>query len=413
MSWKASAWAKEQRLGSPAAKSILMCLADYADPEGLIKGWASQADLADAAEVSERTAREWLQRLEDWGLLSRERQQRASGARAADWIVLRLDVKIRDGADRCRADKQDETDENLPAESAGRTYRQPDAEPTGNGAHPTGNQFRAYKDKPPIEPPLPSQEGRAPARERDGEVEDRKKIEAAYWRMVRVWPQMTGIPKDKGMKAFLMLSPEEREQAERRFPAWLAMLKEQGKGYVHQPSTYFGKKLFADVPDPEAEPAPPVVAKPFGKAIGAFRMARLLAGREPGAVIPDLTQTERMRVERGEADERALMREKVRLYGFPTVNRLHAALAEGRSVTLPAEWETHGALTEQVRVGSDLWREWEVEHERRGWPWMPDPGRVEWVYFPAGGPGALGAFEAAIRANEAKGNDDGAQQAAE
>lgn len=65
MSWKASAWAKEQRLGSPSAKSILMCLADYADPNGLIKGWASQADLAEAAEVSERTAREWLQRLED------------------------------------------------------------------------------------------------------------------------------------------------------------------------------------------------------------------------------------------------------------------------------------------------------------------------------------------------------------
>lgn len=396
MSWKASAWAKEQRLGSPSAKSILMCLADYADPEGLIKGWASQADLSASAEVSERTAREWLQRLEDWGLLERRHQQKPNGARAADWIVLRLDRTVTDGSERCRAMKDGDETEGLPAEIAGRTNRQPDADPTGNEAHPTGNQFRAYKEEPPLEPPLPSHQERAGAREREVDREDRKKAEAAYWRMVRVWPKLSGMPKDGGIKAFLAMSPEDRDTAERRFAGWLDLLKAQGKDHVPAPSTYFGKRLFDDVPEPAERGPEPVTAKPFGKAFGAFRMAKLVAGREPDAPIPALTETMRRMVEQGVADETALMREQVRRYGFRAVNRLHAAAAEGRCVTLAPCWHELGELTEAVRVGSALWDEWKAFHEAKGWPWLPDVGRVEWVYFPAGGPAGLSAFEHAV-----------------
>jgi len=414
MSWKASAWAKEQRLGSPSAKSILMCLADYADPDGRIKGWASQADLSASAEVSERTAREWLQRLEDWGLLERHHQQKANGARAADWIVLRLDRAVTDGAERCRALKEGEDSEILPANSAGRTNRQPDADPTGNEAHPTGNQFRAYKEEPPLEPPLPSHQERADARER--EADERKKAEGAYWRMVRVWPQLNGLPKDKGIKAFLALSPEDRQAAERRFPGWLDLLKAQHKDHVPTPSTYFGKRLFDDVADPaEAQPEP-VLAKPFGKAFGAFRMAKLLEGREPGAPIPALSATMRRAVEQGVADEAALMRDMVRRYGFRAVNGLHAAAADGRSVTLPPGWDALGELTEAVRVGSERWEAWRALHDERGWPWLPDVGRVEWVYFPKGGPDGLVAFEHAVsvaKAGIVKGRDDDGREAAE
>lgn len=411
MSWKASAWAKEQRLGSPAAKSILMCLADYADPEGFIKGWASQAELADAAEVSERTAREWLQRLEDWGLLSRERQQRPSGARAADWIVLKLDVRIVDGVDRCRADREGGSGASLPAEIAGRTNRQPDAEPTGNEAHPTGSQFRAYKDKPPIEPPLPSHQERAEAREREDSIEDRKKIDAAYWRMIKVWPRLKGIPKQKGLKAFAALSPEDRETAERRFPAWLALLKAQGKDHVHQPSTYFGDRLFADVPEPEPQPINKF-APPFGKLWGALRLLHLL---QPFRTLPRASSfLEGMMAEDSERGERERLAHRSR-HGWPVVNDMHERAKNKRGCSVPDDkaWlETVAADFESLRVGSDQWQEWKVEHERRGWPWVPDPGLQEWVYFPAGGPAGLEAFEAAI-SGEGSGNDGGQREAAE
>lgn len=411
MSWKASAWAKEQRLGSPAAKSILLCLADYADAERA-ECWPSQAQLAADAEVSERTAREWLQRLEDWGLLHRARRTRANGARASDMIVLNLDANVRDGVERCREIRAETGPDGpvLPAESAGRINRQPDADPTGNEQQPTGNQCRAYKEEPPIEPPSgTSHQAREGARE-SKKFEDRKKIEAAYWRMIRVWPKLNGLPKDTGLKAFMALSSEDRDTAARRFPNWLAALKAQGKDHVHQPSTYFAKRLFDDIPDPQDAPPEPVLAKPFGKPFGAFRMAKLLQGREMGASIPGLTATERRLVDEGAADESALWAEKVRRYGFPTVNRLHDAAAEGRSVTLSPEWREHGELTERVKVGSDLWCAWEAEHARRGWPWWPDPGKQDWVYFPAGGPVGLGAFEAAIRGN---GNDGDRREAAE
>jgi hypothetical protein len=117
LSWKASAWAKEQRLGSPAAKSILLCLGDYAEPEKA-SCWPSQEQLASDAEVSERTARDWLQRLEDWGLIERQRRTGAKGARANDLIVLKLDRKVLDGAERMRGDSVEASTESivLPAE---------------------------------------------------------------------------------------------------------------------------------------------------------------------------------------------------------------------------------------------------------------------------------------------------------
>lgn len=409
MSWKASAWAKDQRLGSPSAKSLLMCLADYADPDGVIKGWASQSDLAEAAEVSERTAREWLQRLEEWGLVERQRQQRPSGARAADYIVLRFDCTVTDGSERCRRLKEGEEATDLPANSAGRSNRQPDADPTGNEAHPTGNQFRAYKDNPPNVPPLPSQQERAEARERVGDRdEDRKKVEKAYWRMVRVWPRLQGLPKDGGLKAFLALTSEEREVAERRFPVWLEALKAQGKDHVHMPSTYFGKRLFADVPDPQAT-VQIIEGKPWGPHWAGICHRALLTLDPQPAPPPSSAFLRQLVDEDSEAGRAERLRRKV-TFGWPQVKRWHDASANRRSIPIAPEDEWLATLTEFVPVGTAVFEDWRLEYERRGWPWLPDPGGMPGVYFPAGGPGGLDAFEAAMRGN---GDDVGQREAAE
>jgi len=406
MSWKASAWAKDQRLGSPSAKSILMCLADYADPEGLIKGWASQADLSASAEVSERTAREWLQRLEEWGLLERRHQQKPNGARAADWIVLRLDRNVIDGAERCRALKDGDS---LPADSAGRTNRQPDTEPTGNGAHPTGSQFRAHKEEPPLEPPLPSQDERAGARERGDDQEDRKKIEAAYWRMIKVWPRLSGMPKDTGLKAFAALSAEDREIAERRFPAWLALLKAQGKDHVHQPSTYFGKRLFDDVADPVDGDAGPVEGKPWGPHWAGMCHRELLTVAPQPAPPPSSAFLREM-LQRDDDVGRAERLRRQAEHGWPRVKRWHEAVANRKSITVAAEDAWLASLTEFVPVGSSVLAAWRAEYERRGWPWIPDFGSHPGVFFPVGGPDGLEAFENAVRGN---GDDGDRQEAAE
>ncbi|WP_315920416.1 helix-turn-helix domain-containing protein [Mesorhizobium sp. SP-1A] len=395
MSWKASAWAKDQRLGSPSAKSILMCLADYADPDGLIKGWASQSDLAEAAEVSERTAREWLQRLEDWGLVERQRQQRPSGARAADHIMLRLDRSVTDGAERCRRLKEGDETDDLPANSAGRTYRQPDAEPTGNQAHPTGNQFRAYKEEPPIEPPLTSQPG-AQARER-GE-DDRKKIEAAFWRMVRQWPGQKGMPRDTGLRAFAGLTPEEREEAERKFPHWLALLKAQRKDHVAAPSTYFGQKLFQDVDEPVEEKPAFVDAPAFGPVWSGLRMQVILTETPAEGPKPSAFMAEQLARD-DDAGRRARLTRQA-AYGWPAVNRMHDRASDRKGVSVGVERaEMLKSHMEAVPVGSGVYCAWRDLHEARGWPWIPDPGAMRVVYFPAGGPERLSDFEAAVRSH--------------
>ncbi|TIR81414.1 MAG: helix-turn-helix domain-containing protein, partial [Mesorhizobium sp.] len=51
--------------------------------------------------------------------------------------------------------------------------------------------------------------------------------------------------------------------------------------------------------------------------------------------------------------------------------------------------------------------DWKALFQQRGWPWLPDPGRV--AYFPVGGPDGLEAFEQAVRGN----HDAGGREAAE
>lgn len=88
MSIQAVAWAIDQKTGSAAGKVVLICLANYADEDGAC--WPSQKTIAEETELSERSVREWLQKLEDAGLLTREPRRRDDGYRAADLICLAL-----------------------------------------------------------------------------------------------------------------------------------------------------------------------------------------------------------------------------------------------------------------------------------------------------------------------------------
>ena len=123
MSIQAVSWAIKQKTGSPTAKVLLICLANYADEDGLC--WPSQATIANETELSERAAREWLKTLEENGFIERTRRHRADGTRASDLIRLCLN--------RC----SETPPVNQPANSA-----DSDDLPA-NGAEPTGTTFRA------------------------------------------------------------------------------------------------------------------------------------------------------------------------------------------------------------------------------------------------------------------------------
>ncbi|TPJ75817.1 helix-turn-helix domain-containing protein [Mesorhizobium sp. B2-6-3] len=239
--------------------------------------------------------------------------------------------------------------------------------------------------------------------------EDEKKIEAEGWALLKNWPGFDGMPKEPAMRVWRTLDAEERATARRRFLPWLTLLRSQKKSHTPAPSTYLSEKLWEAVQDPADAPAAPVLAAPFGKAWGARRMVVLLSGAGP---LPEPKGFSAKLIEQGGEMGRRELLSRQATFGFPEVSRMHQLAADAKGWTLVPEAEPAEAVLTMMaacRVGSDEYRAWKALHDERGWPWLPDPGRQEWVYFPAGGPDRLAEFEQAVRGN----HDAGGREAAE
>lgn len=401
MSWQATAWVSTVEAGGPSGKLLLYALANYADEHG--RCWPSDARLMADTEMAERTIRDWKRKLQDLGLLVIERRRGAGGTFQADEIRLKIGTK---------------PSSQPPADIAGG-----DAVTTGKSPHDHRHLTAAppasdcnpptppYKAEPSEEPSIePIERG---ARESDGEEkqpEDPKRIDADGWSLLKDWPGFAGMPKEPALRIWRTLNADERAEAQRKFPAWLALLKAQRKSHTPAPSSYFGQKLFREVPEPVEAEAAPVTAAPFGKMWSAIRLARLLQPcgplPRPGGFIANLIE------QGGEAGQREQLAHQAR-HGWRDVNAMHDRAANRHGLTVLAHHtslEAIAAAFEQVRVGSERWDAWQAEHIARGWPWLPDPGAQDWVYFPAGGPEGLNDFEAAVRGID---DDGGGREAAE
>lgn len=86
MSYQATTWAAKVRTGSHVLKAVLMAVANYADEEG--ECYPSQARLAFDTELTDRTVREALSRLEEMGIINRTRRSNEDGYRSSDRIRL-------------------------------------------------------------------------------------------------------------------------------------------------------------------------------------------------------------------------------------------------------------------------------------------------------------------------------------
>jgi len=89
MSWQASRAARDLKTGSPAAKSVLMILAEQADADGAACSIAVET-IANRTELSRRAVIEHLGTLETAGFIRRERRVNAFGHRLPDDITLTL-----------------------------------------------------------------------------------------------------------------------------------------------------------------------------------------------------------------------------------------------------------------------------------------------------------------------------------
>lgn len=388
-------------MGTCVRKLVLLKLIDACEDDGS-RIFPAMSTVARAAQCSTRQVQRELKAFLDVGLIRLVREG-GKGPRSTNEYALDIDLLQRLGREGWAAlcddaenkgDTVSPLDEGEKGDTDDAVRVTPETEKGDKLCHPT----------PPDSSIDPSRER---GRERE-ETEDPKKIDADGWALLKDWPGFAGMPKEPALRVWRSLSAEDRAEAARLFPHWLALLKAQRKSHVPAPSTYFGQRLWTEVPEPKADPEKPVYAPAFGPVWGAIRMADLVTG--PKAATP-LKPWEERAIAEGALDRERTEREKRRRMGWPKVNAMDAAAeTRGVGVTAPKPDEVAlGALMEAVPVGSPLLAEWRAEFERQGWPWLPDPGRMPVIYFPAGGPDGLADFEKAVRG----GHDGSGRQAAE
>ncbi len=388
----------DQRL-EPRDLQVLCLLGRHTDD----LGWCcrSQVKMARELNCGRATVQRALGRLVEAGYLEHRAKQRDSGADAAHDYRVVIDPPEPTPSSR-----------GVPIDGQGCPLKDGQGVPAHERAPrlttPVKREERGARDSEP--------EDDEPAGVEDGAGEDRRTLERRIKRLADKlrWPNWANSSTNWTLTQFAKLTPEERDRAEERAAAYLAHCGKKALSL----GVYFAEKKFDDLPGEvikaakEAEERVP--AAPFGKVWGALRFCELLA--PPGPLPKPTRFLADLMAEPGEKGQRERLAHQAR-YGWRSVNTMHDLAARGSGLSLPPDrlWlEPLAAQFEAVRVGSDLWQAWQALHAARGWPWLPDPGRQEWVYFPAGGPDGLDEFERALESRRGEaGNDDGGREAAE
>ncbi len=232
----------------------------------------------------------------------------------------------------------------------------------------------------PVNPPLVNTEGLAIPQDsiekERGRDDERKTAERWLKDVHRHWPSYVSDSAPKALAAAMTLTAEQRDCAAARMGDYLASARVGGRTVICTFAVYLAEKRWEKLPPPAATQEPPTdFAPPFGPVWGAFVVGTLLTGGNGAAV-----------------------------------EHLYRMASLGKGWRFGERWQAMKPLMVAVPVASPEFEAWRMEFERRGWPWLPDPGQQRVVYFPAGGPEALDAFENAIRGT---GNDGDRREAAE
>ncbi|MDW9440962.1 helix-turn-helix domain-containing protein [Sinorhizobium meliloti] len=396
-------------LGSTNRKMLAVRLADFADDDG--KGiWPTVGRLARETELSERTVQRILSEFVDEGLLIVRKKggwKPGEGTRY-DFNMSALGrlQAAKMAVEGCHGVTRDTV---TPVTAAIGTGDTDDAE----GCHGDTQTV--------IEPPIEPSDLREGAREAEGQesqTETEQSIEKGFWALVKDWPGFAGMPKEPAKRAWFALTADERREAAERFPRWLQLLKAQKKSHTPAPSTYFGEKLWMDVPAQD-EAAKPVnaMAAPFGKLWSAARISELLMA--PTGIIAPPTQFQLSLIKQGKTTLDEVRAEQRMRCGWPSVNTMHERARERQGWLCPLALEEAAQGFQQVHRDSEQLAVWRREHQRRGWP-FPEGRLPDWVYFPpieGGGDPDLLVAEAVERfrdqisdylANRSKGDDHAA-----
>lgn len=314
-------------------------------------------------------ARKMIAELVEFGYAEREEQNRENGKFGASALVIFDEPKVMPPVGVA------ESVASLPQTDLPSTAKPSTAEPSPAKSAHSNNLDSAKTDYKNL------REGEREAEGQESPAESSAAIDKAFWALVKDWPGFAGMPKEPARRAWYLLTPDERHQAAERFPRWLALLKAQKKSHVPAPSTYFGEKLWQDVPSAaEADKPTSVMASPYGKLWNATRIAELLC--PPTGTIAGPTAFEKLQIDNGKTTLADVMAEKRMRGGWPTVNTMHERARDRQGWVCALSIEEVAKGFEQVHRDSDRMEAWRREHKRRGWPFFD--GRLpDWIYFPA------------------------------
>ncbi|MBO9099985.1 MULTISPECIES: helix-turn-helix domain-containing protein [unclassified Rhizobium] len=240
-------------------------------------------------------------------------------------------------------------------------------------------------------------------RERASDV-DGKKVEREFKAWYPTWPTYIGDSEDAARKEWLKLRVEDRAKCLDKTPAFVSAVKST-KGKFTYASVYLKGKAWEKLADPKSELATPSVHNPFSRAWSASRLAELL--KAASTMMPVLSKFQQMELQAGGDRAEALMLDRLRNYGWPKVNTMHQRAANAQGVTVAPPMVAISETFVSLHRDSPQVARWKELHDRRGWPWLPIPKGVEWLFFPSGEPDeAIFEFERAI--SEGRSNDDAA-----
>lgn len=329
-------------------------------------GWCrkSQVKMADEMGCARSTVFDAIERLVKAGYLERYVQEEASGRDSPHLYRVVLDPKhpAIDTVPEADSEPLDPCRQvGTPADISAPPADPEPAPPAGPGPAPKNDPLRTTL----------SERG-----ERARAQEDQKQVERWVKRTHPNWPSYVSDSVPKAQNAAMALTAEEREIAAERMADYVASAKVGGRTVICTFAVYLAEKRWEKLPPPAPkQEVPNDYAPPFGPVWSAFVVGKLLGGE-----------------------------------GATHVAALYKLARQKVGHRFGERWQALKACMVPVPVDSDEFGEWRDEFERRGWPWMPDPGDQRVVYFPAGGPAGLSDFEAAVRGQD--GHDD-RQQAAE
>jgi hypothetical protein len=203
MSWQATAWAIKQTTGSPAAKLLLLTLANYADADGCC--WPSQEVLAEDTEQSVDTVQRQLKKLVEARLIRKVPRSQGPGRWASRTYFLDMGVakKTKPQSAARSEDEQPEPSaesDRSPIGVTGRNASVTLAEPT----MPQGTRDHAATS--PVTMPQPARDHAAPLRHKPSlEPESEPSLEASSSSSSETLPSNAPKPKptvEERQKAF-------------------------------------------------------------------------------------------------------------------------------------------------------------------------------------------------------------------